>query len=44
MGVDLLDLGLVDLDVHGTPLDRWSVGLHARVLLLEVELMRDGCL
>ena len=43
MGVDLLDLGLVDLDVHGTPLDRWSVELHARVPLLEVELMRDGC-
>ena len=44
MGVDLLVLWLVDLDVHGTPLDRWSVGLHARVPLLEVELMRDGCL
>ena len=38
-----MDLRLVDVDVHGTPLDRWSVRLQARVHSLEVELTGNDC-
>ena len=38
-----MDLWLVDVDLHGTPLDRWSVRLQAGVHSLEVELTGNGC-
>ena len=38
-----MDLWLVDVDLHGTPLDRWSVRLQAGVHSLEVELTGYGC-